>query len=63
MHWRTPPTGGNTYNGTDVVNSGLVIAPKPHPFALTFTAPGAYHDIGIVHPGMDDTVTVLPTGP
>jgi len=56
------PSGGTTYNGTGFVNSGLLLAPKPHPFALTFTAPGVYHYVCLIHPGMDGTVTVLPPG-
>ena len=35
------PGGGHTYGGMGFVNSGLLIAPKPHPFALTFTAPAS----------------------
>jgi len=54
------PSGGHTYGGMGFVNSGLLIAPKPHPFALTFTAPGVYHYACLVHPGMDGIITVLP---
>ncbi len=56
------PAGGHTDGGMGFVNSGLLIAPKPHPFALTFTAPGVYHYACLIHPGMDGTVTVLPPG-
>ncbi len=56
------PAGGTTYDGMGFVNSGLLIAPKPHPFALTFTAPGVYHYACLIHPGMDGAVTVLPPG-
>lgn len=54
------PSGGQTYDGTGVVNSGLLIAPKPHPFALTFTKPGTYHYQCSIHHGMEGTITVLP---
>ncbi len=56
------PAGGSTYDGTGFVNSGLLIAPKPHTFALTFTKPGVYHYVCLIHPGMDGAVTVLPPG-
>jgi len=56
------PVGGHTYNGTGFVNSGLLIAPQPHTFTLTFTAPGVYHYVCLIHPGMDGIITVLPTG-
>jgi len=56
------PSGGSTYAGTGFANSGLLIAPKPHAYALTFTRPGVYHYACLIHPGMDGTVTVLPVG-
>ncbi len=60
--WVIYPSGGHTYGGTGFINSGLLIAPKPHPFALTFTVPGVYHYACLIHPGMDGVVTVLPVG-
>ena len=45
-----------------MVNSGLLIAPKPHPFALTFTKPGTYRYQCSIHHGMEGTITVLPAG-
>ena len=54
------PYGGPTYDGTGVVNSGLLVSPKPHTFSLTFTKPGIYHYECSVHFGMEGTITVLP---
>ncbi len=56
------PSGGAIYDGTGFVNSGLLIAPKPHAFSLTFTKPGVYTYGCLVHPGMDGVITVLPAG-
>lgn len=56
------PSGGNTYDGTGVVNSGVLVVPRPHPFALTFTRPGTFHYQCSIHHGMEGTITVLPTG-
>jgi plastocyanin len=56
------PSGGSTYDGMGFVNSGLLIAPKPHTFSLTFTKPGVYKYGCLIHPGMDGVITVLPAG-
>jgi len=56
------PSGGSTYAGMGFVTSGLLIAPRPHAYSLTFTRPGVYHYACLVHPGMDGMVTVLATG-
>ena len=56
------PSGGATYDGMGFVNSGLLIAPKPHTFSLTFTKPGVYKYECLIHPGMDGIITVLPAG-
>jgi len=56
------PAGGHTYSGAGFVNSGLLVAPRPHSYALTFSAPGVYHYVCLIHPGMDGTITVLPAG-
>lgn len=45
------PAGGNTYDGTGYINSGLDVArlPGDPPFMLTFTAPGTYEYQCIPH--------------
>ncbi len=57
------PSGGHTYNGTGFVNSGLLQGrgPTPPTFRLTFTKPGTYPYECLIHPGMDGTITVLPS--
>ena len=61
------PFGGPSYDGTAVANSGLLgfKAPNvsvPPTFSLTFSKPGTYAYVCIVHDGMDGTVTVNPAG-
>jgi plastocyanin len=56
------PAGGSTYDGTGFANSGMLLRPKPHAYALTFTRPGVYRYACLIHPGMDGTITVLPAG-
>jgi plastocyanin len=55
------PSGGNTYDGTGFVNSGLDVVrlPSDPPFVLTFTTPGTYEYQCIPHGVvMKATVTV-----
>lgn len=56
------PVGGPAYDGTGFVNSGILVMPKPHPWALTFTKPGRYTYWCLIHTGMDGHITVLPAG-
>lgn len=43
------PSGGTTYDGTGVVNSGVPLDPSAPPFVLSFTAPGEYEYYCTVH--------------
>lgn len=54
------PSGGNSYNGTGFVNSGI-IAPGSS-YTLTFTKAGTYQYNCLLHPGMMATVVVQPAG-
>lgn len=57
-----PPTG--PYDGSQMVSSGTpqgAPADTP-PFELTFTAPGVYPYLCLVHVGMRGTITVVPAG-
>jgi plastocyanin len=58
------PSGGQVYNGTGFINSGVMLPTdpnaKPQPYKLTFTRPGTYEFDCLLHPGMDGTITVLP---
>jgi plastocyanin len=58
------PAGGAIYDGTSIVNSGLnVLRPPDQPFALTFTTPGTFDYLCLVHPKMmTGTVTVQTQG-
>lgn len=56
------PSGGNTYNGSSRVESGLPFGPKPHDFTVQFTTPGKFNYFCDVHYGMGGQVVVLPTG-
>jgi plastocyanin len=58
------PAGGNTYDGTGVLNSGLnVLFPPDQTFTVTFTAPGSFDYLCLVHPlMMKGTVTVQERG-
>ena len=51
------PVGGNTYDGTGYINSGTP-DPSAPPFTLTFTAPGTYEYLCLVHPQMIGNVIV-----
>jgi plastocyanin len=55
------PAGGPTYAGSGFVNSGLFAVPG-QTFSLTFTAPGTYSYLCLVHAGMTGTVKVNPAG-
>ena len=59
------PSGGDTYDGSDYVNSGLDVVrlPGDPPFVLTFTAPGTYEYQCIPHGVvMKATVVVQESG-
>ncbi len=43
------PSGGTTYDGTGVVNSGVALDPTAPPFVLTFGTPGEYEYYCTVH--------------
>ncbi len=55
------PQGGKTYAGTGMASSGF-LAGKDKSYSLTFTKPGRYTYLCLLHPGMTGTVVVLPTG-
>jgi plastocyanin len=53
------PTSGSTYAGTGIANSGIL--PVGKSWSLTFTTPGTYHYICLIHgTGMAGVVTVHP---
>jgi plastocyanin len=55
----SPPSGGNTYDGTTLVNSGPMIAGTPGAsFSVTFTTPGTYTYYCLFH---DDTEKMIGT--
>ena len=60
------PSGGNTYDGTGFVNSGILLfTVKPGStaapmFHLTFTKAGTYEYDCLLHPHMEGSITVLP---
>ena len=56
------PAGGNVYNGTARVDSGLPLGPKPKDFAVKFTNAGVFKYYCDVHPGMIGYVVVRPQG-
>lgn len=55
------PAGGSTYDGTGYVNSGTP-DPSAPPFTLTFTAPGSFDYLCLVHPQMKGRVVVQEAG-
>ncbi len=60
-----PAPGPVTYDGTGVLSSGTPSEGGPAetpPFAVTFTRPGVYPYVCLVHPGQTGTVVVLPAG-
>lgn len=59
------PTGTASvpYDGTTLVNSGLIPqGPQPATFTLTFAKPGSYVYHCVIHAQMSGTVTVVPAG-
>lgn len=59
------PSGGATFDGTAPANSGMIGNAPDYPtnaYSLTFTAPGTYEYLCLLHAeaGMTGTVTVLP---
>jgi plastocyanin len=58
------PTEGTTYDGSGIASSGLnVLRPPDQPFTLTFSAPGTFDYLCLVHPlHMKGTVTVQEAG-
>ncbi len=64
------PAGGTTYAGSGFYNSGFLSplldpAPGLRDYSLTFTAPGKYTYVCLLHAGMGmvGTITVLDTAP
>ena len=55
------PQGGPAYDGTGVVNSG-VLEGMGKSFTVTFTKPGRYTYVCLLHAGMTGTVVVRPAG-
>lgn len=58
------PAGGKVYDGTGIANSGLSVLRQPGQFfTLTFTTPGTFDYLCLVHPmHMKGTITVQETG-
>jgi plastocyanin len=57
------PSGGNVYNGSSRIDSGVPGGPTPPPdFKVTFTKPGTYHYFCDVHYGMEGTIVVRAAG-
>jgi plastocyanin len=53
------PAGGATYDGTGYHNSGMPPDPtKPFSYTLTFTKPGTFTYLCLLHPGQGGTVIV-----
>jgi plastocyanin len=60
-----PAPGAATYDGSGVLSSGTPSeegGAETPPFAVTFTRPGTYTYVCLVHPGQTGTVVVLPAG-
>jgi len=55
------PSGGPSYDGTGLVNSGLLEG-KGKTFSLTFTKAGTYDYVCLLHPGMAGTIAVQAAG-
>jgi plastocyanin len=57
------PAGGDTYDGTGYVNSGVPLDPSAPPFVLTFTTPGSFDYLCLVHSTvMKGKITVQDAG-
>jgi plastocyanin len=57
------PAGNGSYDGTGYVNSGVPLDPSAPPFVLTFTKPGTYDYICLIHQKlMKGKVTVQAAG-
>jgi plastocyanin len=56
-----PPSGGPTYDGTGIANSGVRTNANP-PFTLTFTQAGSFTFVCLVHLQQTGVVQVRPTG-
>lgn len=54
------PTGGITYDGSTYTSSGFLLLGKS--YSLTFTKAGTYVVYCLIHPGMNQTITVQPAG-
>jgi plastocyanin len=54
------PSGGTSYGGTGYVNSGLLF--QGQSFGVTFTAPGDYPFVCLIHSEMAGTLHVRPAG-
>ncbi len=52
------PSGGSTYEGTGIANSGLLTL--GHAYKLAFSKAGTFHFLCLVHAGMEGTVRVQP---
>ncbi len=52
--------GGTTYDGTRYTNSGI-LSPRASTYELTFSTPGVYPYVCLLHRGMEGTVVVVPT--
>jgi plastocyanin len=55
-------SGGNTFDGTARVDSGLPLSPKLKQFNITFTKPGTYEYFCDVHYDMRGVIVVKPKG-
>jgi len=54
------PSGGPTYDGTGIANSGLLFSGQK--YSLGFSQAGTYHFLCLVHAGMNGTVNVQAAG-
>ncbi len=55
------PQGGKSYSGSGFASSGFLMG-REKSYTLTFTQPGRYTYVCLLHPGMDGTVIVQPKG-
>lgn len=54
------PAGGTTYDGSTYTSSGFKLLGQK--YSLTFTKAGTYHVYCLIHPGMEQTITVQQAG-